>query len=174
MKTSPYLVIIFLKILVLTIVAGQLSHQFLQRRNRLFNQRRNLFTNRNSRLNSRTRTLKFPNRVSSGGLPPSRDGLPRQRLTFRNDLSSSARSLSRPRPSLGQKRGRSNEVFFVKLEDGFFGCQVNETSDVLQLFEISKLCDGTSQCWQGSDENNPRLKCTSKCFDFPAKIKSLK
>ena len=40
--------------------------------------------------------------------------------------------------------------------------QVNETVDVLQLFEISKLCDGTSQCWQGSDENNPRLKCTSE------------
>ena len=56
----------------------------------------------------------------------------------------------------------SSEVFFVKLEDGFFGCQVNETVDVLQLFEISKLCDGSSQCWQGSDENNPRLKCTSK------------
>ena len=40
--------------------------------------------------------------------------------------------------------------------------QVNETVDVLHLFEISKLCDGTSQCWQGSDENNPRLKCTSE------------
>ena len=54
------------------------------------------------------------------------------------------------------------EVFFVKLEDGFFGCQVNASVDVLQLFEISKLCDGTSQCWQGSDESNAELKCTSK------------
>ena len=109
--------------------------------------------------------------------------LPHARLSFRNDLSSQRRSLgggggrsrarkvTRPRgppkvPLLGghvrSGPDPSNEVFFVKLEDGFFGCQVNETVDVLQLFEISKLCDGSSQCWQGSDENNPRLKCTSK------------
>ena len=40
--------------------------------------------------------------------------------------------------------------------------QVNASADVLQLFEISKLCDGTPNCFQGSDESNAQLKCTSK------------
>ena len=45
---------------------------------------------------------------------------------------------------------------------GFFGCQVNASVDILQLFEISKLCDGTPNCYLGSDESNKKLKCTSK------------
>ena len=32
--------------------------------------------------------------------------------------------------------GRGKEVFFVNLEEGFFGCQVNETAEVLQIFKI--------------------------------------
>ena len=54
------------------------------------------------------------------------------------------------------------EVFFVNLEEGFFGCQVNETLEVLQIFKIEKLCDGTSDCYRGSDENQKELKCSSK------------
>ena len=54
------------------------------------------------------------------------------------------------------------EVFFVNLEEGFFGCQVNETLEVLQIFKIEKLCDGTSDCYLGSDENQKELKCSSK------------
>ena len=102
MKTSPYLVILFLKILV-SLTAGQ-----------------ELFRSQNS-LGSR-------------------------RTNFHNDLRSQSQ----------------REVFFVNLEDGFFGCQVNASVDILQLFEISKLCDGTPNCYLGSDESNPRLKCTSK------------
>ena len=102
MKTSPYLVILFLKILV-SFTAGQ-----------------ELFRSQNS-LGSR-------------------------RTNFHNDLRSQSQ----------------REVFFVNLEDGFFGCQVNASVDILQLFEISKLCDGTPNCYLGSDESNPRLKCTSK------------
>ena len=143
MKTSPYLVIIFLKILVLTFCAGQLlQSQFIKRRNSLFNARNRYSRHRNlqaqqqqNRLHSFRRNNKFSSsRNKVRGRPP----------TIKNDLS--------PR----------KEVFFVKLEDGFFGCQVNASVDVLQLFEISKLCDGTSQCWQGSDESNAKLKCTSK------------
>ena len=65
-----------------------------------------------------------------------------------------------------QFRGK-NEVFFVNLEEGFFGCQVNESSEFLQIFKISNLCDGKSDCYQGSDENQKELKCSSKllfCF----------
>ena len=141
MKTSPYLVIIFLKILVLTFCAGQLlQSQFIKRRNSLFNARnrysrqRNLQAQQQHRLNSYRRNNKFSSSKNNG----------RGRQPTKNDLS--------PR----------KEVFFVKLEDGFFGCQVNASVDVLQLFEISKLCDGTPQCWQGSDESNTKLKCTSK------------
>ena len=57
------------------------------------------------------------------------------------------------------------EIFVLNLEDGYFGCQVNESTDFLQLFELSKLCDGISQCFQGSDEVSLELKCKdrSKC-----------
>ena len=54
------------------------------------------------------------------------------------------------------------EIFFVNLEEGFFGCQVNETLEVLQIFKIEKLCDGTSDCYLGSDENQKELKCSSE------------
>lgn len=48
------------------------------------------------------------------------------------------------------------------MEDGYFGCQVNESTDYLQLYELSKLCDGNQDCYLGSDELNKELKCTSK------------
>ena len=58
----------------------------------------------------------------------------------------------------------------MNLEEGYFGCQVNETLEVLQIFKIEKLCDGTSDCYLGSDENQKELKCSSKYqfhFHFP-------
>lgn len=60
------------------------------------------------------------------------------------------------------------EIFLLNLEDGYFGCQVNDSQDVLQLFELSKLCDGIPQCFRGSDELTDRLKCTdrSECPTF--------
>lgn len=58
--------------------------------------------------------------------------------------------------------GLSQEVFFLNLEDGYFGCQVNESTDYLQLFELSKLCDGAQDCYRGSDEQHDKLKCSSK------------
>ena len=54
------------------------------------------------------------------------------------------------------------EIFVLNLEDGYFGCQVNESTDFLQLFELSKLCDGIPQCFQGSDEVSLELKCTDR------------
>lgn len=53
-------------------------------------------------------------------------------------------------------------MFFLNLEDGYFGCQVNESTDVLQLLELSKLCDNHVDCYQGTDEQRDRLKCTGK------------
>ena len=54
------------------------------------------------------------------------------------------------------------EVFFVNLEEGFFGCQVNESIDVLRIFKVEMLCDGRSDCYKGADENQKELKCSSK------------
>ena len=54
------------------------------------------------------------------------------------------------------------EIFVLNLEDGYFGCQVNESTDFLQLFELSKLCDGIPQCFQGSDEVSLELKCKDR------------
>ena len=71
-----------------------------------------------------------------------------------------------------QFSGRGKEVFFVNLEEGFFGCQVNETAEVLQIFKINKLCDGVSDCFRGSDENSKELKCSSKWKDSVASVKS--
>ena len=72
--------------------------------------------------------------------------------------------------------GRGKEVFFVNLEEGFFGCQVNETAEVLQIFKINKLCDGVSDCFRGSDENSKELKCSSKWKKIPglSKVKARK
>ena len=71
-----------------------------------------------------------------------------------------------------QFSGRGKEVFFVNLEEGFFGCQVNETAEVLQIFKINKLCDGVSDCFRGSDENSKELKCSSKWKVSVASVKS--
>ncbi|XP_064459913.1 uncharacterized protein LOC135370150 isoform X1 [Ornithodoros turicata] len=59
------------------------------------------------------------------------------------------------------------EIFVLNLEDGFFGCQVNESTEVLQLFELSQLCDGSPQCFQGSDEVARDLKCTDRNHCHP-------
>jgi hypothetical protein len=58
--------------------------------------------------------------------------------------------------------GIKREIFFLNLEDGYFGCQVNESTDVLQLYELSKLCDGAPNCFMGSDELRKELKCTGE------------
>lgn len=54
------------------------------------------------------------------------------------------------------------EIFLLNLEDGYFGCQVNESQDFLQLFELSKLCDGRTQCFMGTDELSAPLKCNNR------------
>lgn len=58
--------------------------------------------------------------------------------------------------------GIKREIFFLNLEDGYFGCQVNESTTVLQLYELSRLCDGQQDCYKGSDELRRELKCTGK------------
>lgn len=58
--------------------------------------------------------------------------------------------------------GIKREVFFLNLEDGYFGCQVNESTQILQLYELSKLCDGVSDCYKASDELRTELKCTGE------------
>lgn len=67
----------------------------------------------------------------------------------------------------GLGHGLRREVFFLNLEDGYFGCQVNESTDILQLLELSKLCDSNVDCYQGTDEQRNRLKCTGKKI-FPS------
>jgi len=58
--------------------------------------------------------------------------------------------------------GIKRELFFLNLEDGYFGCQVNESTAVLQLYELSRLCDGKQDCYKGSDELRRELKCTGE------------
>lgn len=54
------------------------------------------------------------------------------------------------------------EIFLLNLEDGYFGCQVNSSQDFLQLFELSRLCDGQAQCYLGTDELVGPLKCRNR------------
>ena len=64
--------------------------------------------------------------------------------------------------AVAQHSRSHSEVFFVNLEEGYFGCQVNASAEFLQIFKVSKLCDGTSDCYLGSDEDTKELKCSSK------------
>lgn len=59
------------------------------------------------------------------------------------------------------------EIFLLNLEDGYFGCQVNDSADFLQLFELSQLCDGRPQCFRGSDELSLELKCSDRNHCHP-------
>lgn len=73
----------------------------------------------------------------------------------------------------GIGHGINREIFFLNLEDGYFGCQVNESTDVLQLFELSKLCDGVPNCFLGSDELRNELKCSGKfLYSYESEIES--
>ena len=58
--------------------------------------------------------------------------------------------------------GNKRETFFLNLEDGYFGCQVNESAEFLQIYDISRLCDDFVDCFLASDENKGKLKCTGK------------
>lgn len=66
---------------------------------------------------------------------------------------------SQSRKSSGRLK---RERFNLNLEDGYFSCQLNESTDYLQVFELSKLCDGHPDCFLGSDEQAKELKCTRK------------
>ncbi|XP_041673606.1 neurogenic locus notch homolog protein 1-like isoform X3 [Drosophila eugracilis] len=71
-----------------------------------------------------------------------------------------------PQPFKTNLRANSRfrgEVFYLNLENGYFGCQVNESTEYLQLFNLSKLCDGTQDCFLGADELSKELKCTNDC-----------
>lgn len=57
-------------------------------------------------------------------------------------------------------------MFFLNLEDGYFGCQVNESVEFLQIYELSRLCDGLQDCYMGSDELRKELKCSSESLHF--------
>lgn len=60
------------------------------------------------------------------------------------------------------QKALEQEIFLLNLEDGYFGCQVNSSQDFLQLFELSRLCDGQPQCYLGTDELAAPLKCKSR------------
>lgn len=88
-------------------------------------------------------------------------------------LHKSARVLQQPRALILQADAQSykpewpsaqlqQEIFLLNLEDGYFGCQVNESQDFLQLFELSRLCDGQPQCYLGSDELAGKLRCNQR------------
>lgn len=63
------------------------------------------------------------------------------------------------------------EIFFLNLEDGYFGCQLNESTDYLQLFDLSQLCDNKPNCFKGSDELSAELKCSDRNRCHPNKPK---
>lgn len=72
-------------------------------------------------------------------------------------LSFSAQALSQNRKSNTRLKP---ETFDLNLELGYFACQVNESSEYLQIFDISKLCDGHADCFMASDESQEKNKCT--------------
>jgi hypothetical protein len=99
-------------------------------------------------------------------IPPPQRSSARQHQQATNAKTTYTNTTSRAlSPAPASSRARP-EVFFLHLEDGYFGCQVNESIDVLQLYDVSKLCDGIPDCFLGSDENRAKLKCTGTSYDF--------
>ena len=56
----------------------------------------------------------------------------------------------------------SREIFVVNFELGFFACQLNASSDFLEVYSLSRLCDGARDCFSGTDENRDYVPCSSK------------
>ena len=57
----------------------------------------------------------------------------------------------------------TGEVFWLNLEEGYFACQILPSSKFLKLFKLSRLCDGTNDCYKGSDELVEEMKCSKEC-----------
>lgn len=70
-----------------------------------------------------------------------------------------------PNPDLIERQawpGSTKDVFFLDFDRGQFGCNTNESDHLIQLFPMSKLCDGRNDCINGSDEDTLRLKCRDR------------
>ena len=70
-----------------------------------------------------------------------------------------------PNPDLIERQtwpGSIKDVFFLDFDRGQFGCNTNESGHLIQLFPMSKLCDGRNDCINGSDEDTLRLKCNER------------
>ena len=71
----------------------------------------------------------------------------------------------------------TEELFWLNIEEGYFACQVsrylglsrniyniyipfqlNQSQKFLKIFKISRLCDFTEDCYQGSDELSDELR----------------
>ncbi|OQV25204.1 Fibrillin-1 [Hypsibius exemplaris] len=74
---------------------------------------------------------------------------------YRSPYSSSSYPITLPKGS--------REVFVVNFELGFFACQLNASSDFLEVYSLSKLCDGVPDCFSGTDENRDYVPCSGEC-----------
>ena len=55
------------------------------------------------------------------------------------------------------------ELFWLNLEEGYFGCQINGSDKYVKIFKLSRLCDGVPDCYRASDELKDHLKCSADC-----------